>query len=215
MRLLIDPGRADQAGSNAAVVLTYRTKVSETVSGVVVERQPTEAVKTVLRSQLEQMIRAYPGDDPAFGNMVVDERHGAQRSLRCAVARLFAAHGNLPDATLRGIFTPPLLAGFEWIAAPAATPAQAAAAAPQSTDAAWTARWNSVWGYIYRNSAGALVQLDPAATQTAEERAGAAGGAPLEEESESRATTFVAPAAAHGVPAADSGPREMDVDAPQ
>ena len=99
MRLLIDPGRADQAGSNAAVVLTYRTKVSETVSGVVVERQPTEAVKTVLRSQLEQMIRAYPGDDPAFGNMVVDERHGAQRSLRCAVGRLFAAHGNLPDAT--------------------------------------------------------------------------------------------------------------------
>ena len=86
--------------------------------------------------------------------------------------------------------------------------------APQSTDAAWIARWNSVWGYIYRNSAGALVQLDPAATQTAEERAGAAGGAPLEEESESRAT-FAAPAATHGVPAADSGPREMDVDAPQ
>ncbi len=69
-----------------------------------------------------------------------------------------------------------------------------------------------MWGYIYRNSAGALVQLDPAATQTAEERAGAAGGAPLEAESESRATTFVAPAAAHGVPAANSGPREMDVE---
>ena len=30
VRLLIDPGRADQAGSNAAMVLTYRTKVSVT-----------------------------------------------------------------------------------------------------------------------------------------------------------------------------------------
>ena len=189
--------------------MIFRTKVSDKIiGGQSIERKLTEVVKHVSKEQLVEIVKAYREeheglstqvDEPAISDMVVGDKHGDERSLRCEVGEWFSQQGLLDDEELQQILADPI-AGFRWVAASVVPSAAQRPAAPATSARGWKASWNDMWGWVYSNTAGVRRLLDPGEAQVGEERVVESESVPDEE---ARAA-FTQPGARHNI--------EMEVD---